>query len=147
MRAILALAMALIPMSPPVVLSEPDGPFPIGQTRWVVEDRGRTDPFTSARPRSIEIVAWYPAAEGARGRQAPYLASGLDEARAFGAVFGNRTLFDGLAETATHAIVDAPPRAGRELLPLVVFAHGYTSVGSSAAALLEHLASRGYLVI
>jgi len=147
MSRILTLALAVLQGSASVVLPPPGGSFPVGQTRWVVEDTRRTDPFTTGQSRKIEIVVWYPAADGARGRPVPYLASGLDEARAFGAVFGDRTLFDGLAEIVTHSIADAPPRAGREPLPLLFFSHGYTSVGSSATALMEDLASRGYVVI
>ncbi|PYQ73614.1 MAG: hypothetical protein DMG04_13120, partial [Acidobacteria bacterium] len=110
-------------------------------------DPDRTDPFDAPHQRQIEIVAWYPAGADARGTPAPYLLDGLDEVRNFASLFGNAALFDDVATLATHARKDAPPRPGRDRLPLLLFSHGYTSVPSSATVLLEDLASRGYVVL
>lgn len=147
MAAALAMLGSDSASAQPIVLPPPDGAFPIGRTQWVVEDRARVDPFTGSSPRHVQVVVWYPAAPTANGSTAPYLVSGLDEAHAFGAVFGNRAMFDALGGVATHAIVDAEPQPGTDKLPLLVFSHGYTSVASSSTALLEDLASRGYIVV
>ena len=130
-----------------LTLPPPQGPLRVGRTQWIVTDPDRTDPFDAPHQRQIEIVAWYPAGADARATPAPYLLDGLDEVRNFASLFGNAALFDDVAMLATHAQKDAPPRPGRDRLPLLLFSHGYTSVPSSATALLEDLASRGYVVL
>jgi dienelactone hydrolase len=60
---------------------------------------------------------------------------------------GERTAFDRLADVGTHAIVDAEPAAAPAQLPLLVFSHGYGSLPSAHAALMEDLASHGYVVL
>jgi pimeloyl-ACP methyl ester carboxylesterase len=130
-----------------LTLPPPEGPLPVGRTQWIVTDSNRTDPFDGPHERRIEVVAWYPAGAGGRETPAPYLLDGADEVRNFATLFGNAALFDDVAALATHAKKDAPPRPGRDRLPLLLFSHGYTSVPSSATALLEDLASRGYVIL
>jgi predicted dienelactone hydrolase len=92
-------------------------------------------------------VAWYPTDRVAGATPAPYLVDGADEVRRFATLFGNASLFDEVATLATPAKQDAPPRSGRDRLPLLLFSHGYTSVPSSSTALVEDLASHGYVVL
>ena len=136
-----ALAVEVLTLPPP------QGPLPIGRTQWIVTDAGRIEPFDASHRRQIEIVAWYPAEVDAREAPAAYLLDGADEVRNFASLFGNTALFDDVAMLATHAKQDAPPRPGRGRLPLLLFSHGYTSVPSSSTALLEDLASHGYVVL
>ena len=46
----------------------------------------------------------------------------------------------------TWSLVDAPPRTGAPL-PVLLFSHGYTAHPSAYTALLEDLASHGYVVL
>jgi alpha-beta hydrolase superfamily lysophospholipase len=47
----------------------------------------------------------------------------------------------------THAQIDATPGASPAKFPLLVFSHGYTASSSAYTALLEDLASHGYVVL
>ncbi len=130
----------------PFELPPPGGPHPIGTMTWTVTDASRIESFAAAgTPRQIEVHAWYPAAS--RGTTtAPYLRDGLAEARGFAVRAGGPAdAYDGLASVRTHAALNAPP--SRERVPLLVFSHGYTASASSYTALLEDVASRGYVVL
>jgi predicted dienelactone hydrolase len=131
-------------------LPAPTGPSPVGTTRWLVTDTTRRETFASnGMPRQLAVVAWYPAAAPLKGAPAPYLREGLVEAQAFSRLFfrGQPTGFDALAAVRTHAAVDAPPAPGPAQLPVLLFSHGYTGVPSAHTALLEDLASYGYVVL
>jgi pimeloyl-ACP methyl ester carboxylesterase len=141
------LAIVRLLADSPVTLPVPEGPLAIGRTRLVLTDKNRTDPF-DRQPRRIEVVAWYPAAPDVRSAQpAEYFTNGLEEIRAFATLFGDRTSMDDLAAVRTHATIDPPPRTERRKFPLLLFSHGYTSVPASSTALLEDLASHGYVVL
>jgi predicted dienelactone hydrolase len=148
-------AIALISATPfagqapsPIALPKPTGPFTIGTTAFSIVDEARTDPLADQpEPRQVRVNAWYPAVNGASGERAPYLREGLAEVRTFATLLRQpETALDYLAETRTHAIVDAPPRTG-DPLPVLLFSHGYTAIASSYTALLEDLASHGYAVL
>jgi hypothetical protein len=131
-----------------VALPRPTGPFSIGTTSFWILDDTRPDPLAdSPTRRQIEVHAWYPSVNGSTGERAPYLREGLAEARRFAALLRQPdAALDYLAETRTHAVLDAPPRTGGPL-PLLVFSHGYTAIASSYTALLEDLASHGFAVL
>ena len=96
----------------------------------------------------VAAIAWYPAAAAA-GTPAPYLREGLGEAQNFSRLFnrGNANGFDALAGVRTHAVLDARVAEAPARLPLLLFSHGYTGIPSSYTALLEDLASHGFVVI
>src|SRR5439155_7103170 len=83
----------------------------------------------------------------ADGNRAPYLREGITEARVFASIVRAPGVFDSLSVVETHAALDAPPLAGRSKLPLLLFSHGYTGLASAYTALLEDLASHGYVVL
>lgn len=129
-------------------LPKPTGPFSVGTTSFQLSDEARRDPLAGGPgPRQVGVVAWYPAVNGAAGERAPYLRAGAAEARTFASLMRQpENAFDYLHDTQTHAVLDAPPRTG-ELLPLLLFSHGYTAIASSYTALLEDLASHGFAVL
>jgi alpha-beta hydrolase superfamily lysophospholipase len=132
------------------VLPAPTGQLPVGTTSWFVVDRTRRESFMSGdAPRSVEVVAWYPtsAAATARSARAPYLREGSIEAETFAKAMGKPGVFDHLAAVQTHSVTDAPPSGQAASLPLLLFSHGYTGPLSAYAALLEDLASHGYIVL
>lgn len=149
----LALA-AMAPAPPPspnltFELPEPTGPMPVGTTRWVLTDTFRRETFASGdAPRQVPVVAWYPSAAPSLGQRAPYFREGLIEIRSFATLLGQpAAAFDELSSVRTHATLDAVPAAAPAALPLLVFSHGYTGVASAHAALLEDLASHGFVVL
>jgi dienelactone hydrolase len=111
-------------------------------------DDARTESFADKpEKRQVEVVAWYPAADGATGPPAPYLRAGPAEGRTFAALMRrDEAVFDYLGDVRTHSVLDAPPRGG-DRLPVLIFSHGYAAIASSYTALLEDLASHGYAVL
>jgi pimeloyl-ACP methyl ester carboxylesterase len=149
---ILGVAVSGQPVRTQVFLPPPTGPFAIGTTTWHLVDTSREEVFAHASARQeagnfreVEVHVWYPAAAGKHVALAPYLRDGLDEVRTFAKVLRRPDeAFDELAGVLTHAEVDRPIAVGR--FPLIVFSAGYTGVASAHTALLEDLASHGYVV-
>jgi predicted dienelactone hydrolase len=131
------------PAAPAVMeLPAPTGPYKIGTTRWHVTDAARPETFAAPGVhRQVEVLAWYPAM-AADGQPAPYLREGIAELPP-----GLRTALGSLANVRTHAILDAPPAASPEKLPVLVFSLGFGGIPSAYTALLEDLASHGYAVL
>ena len=134
---------------PPFELPKPTGRYAVGTASWHVADTARRETFADAKtPRQVEVAAWYPAARE-DGALAPYLREGFPEVRTFAKLLrGPENAFDGLADIRTHAYLNAPlatPSGSK--FPLLVFSLGYTSIPSAYTALLEDLASHGYVVL
>jgi predicted dienelactone hydrolase len=130
-------------------LPAPTGAYKVGTTAWQLTDDRRTETFADGnQPRQVEVLAWYPADAAANGPRASYLRAGLAEVQGFAAQLGpSKNAFDGLAQVQTHAFVDVPPAATPGRLPTLVFSAGYTGIPSSHTALLEDLASHGFVVL
>jgi predicted dienelactone hydrolase len=134
--------------SPLFTLPAPTGPSPVGTTSWHLVDESRPESFAvPGVPRQIKVVAWYPAVASPPGTRAPYLREGLPEAKVFADLLRAGSGLDSLADVQTHAFVDLRPAAAPAKLPVILFSHGYTSVPSAHAALVEDLASHGYAVL
>src|SRR4029453_6457136 len=54
---------------------------------------------------------------------------------------------NGLASVKTHATLDAAPASSPGRFPVILFQHGYTGLPSSHTALMEDLASHGWVVL
>jgi dienelactone hydrolase len=144
---VMMLTAAQTPTPPPFELPAPTGPYRVGTTSWRLTDRSRPETFAAPGEfRQLEVMAWYPAAPG-RGVAAPYLREGLAEVRPFAKLFGDASAFDTVAAVRAHGELDAPPAASPRRFPLLIFSHGYTGLPSSYTALLEDLASHGYIVL
>ena len=144
--ALMLSAAAVGAQAPPFQLPAPTGPYPLGTTRWVVTDSSRPEPAAPGRSRQVEVLAWYPSAARDVGTLAPYLRDSLAEVQSFASLIRQPGAFDGLASVATHARVDAP-LAKDPRFPTLVFSHGFTAIPSSYTALIEDLASHGFIVL
>ena len=132
--------------APPFELPAPTGKSVIGTTRWVVTDNSRDEVFAPGKKHDIEVVAWYPAA--APGTQpAPYIRDGMEEVLSFARLAKLGEAFNGLASVTTHATLDAAPASSPGRFPVILFQHGYTGLPSSHTALMEDLASHGWVVL
>lgn len=132
----------------PFELPAPTGTYKVGTTSWRLADDARPDTFSGSGPRQVEVLAWYPAADLPMAGPAPYLREGLAEVRTFATMLrAPENTFDALASVRTHAQVDAAPADGRGKFPLLLFSHGYTGIPSAYTALLEDLASNGFVVL
>jgi dienelactone hydrolase len=119
-------------------LPEPGGPYAVGTLSFAV-------PVAGADP--LRVVAWYPA-QSASGPGVPYLSAAEQRvqapaiARNFGWPAG---ILNAVAALPTHSHADAAIAPGR--FPLLIFSHGYMGYPRENTALMEHLASAGYIVL
>src|SRR5262249_9059473 len=130
-------------------LPAPTGRYAVGTTGWRLVDQSRPETLGAADElRNVEVLAWYPAQAPARAERAPCLREGVAEVRTFATLFrAPESSFDALAAVRTHSEVDAVPAGEPRRFPLLVFSVGFTGIASYATALLEDLASHGYVVL
>lgn len=124
----------------PLALPAPTGALKVGTTTLHLVDRSRLDAL--AQPpaaRELMVQLWYPAAR-AGIRIAPYMSAG--RASTFEKLYSLPAGTFG--SLPTHASESAPLAAGRH--PLLLFSHGLGQIRTFSTALLEELASRGYVV-
>jgi predicted dienelactone hydrolase len=143
-----------------LTLPELTGPFPVGRRYLDWVDRSRRDPFHPSRPRELVISVWYPAQAnssmqkgaylpGPRGVEAARLQSMLMRVRSQGlgsALLRNplpREFFLGIT---TRAVEDAPIAIAQPVFPVLLFMPGYGAMPTEYTALLEDIASHGYIV-
>ncbi|GLW74102.1 esterase [Kitasatospora phosalacinea] len=132
-------------------LPPPSGPFAIGTTALRIADDSRPDPWTAGRTRELMVSIWYPAVRSADGPRTPYMTA------AAGAHFGgpdgvgliNYAVTPGSTDWSsirTHARTDAPVLPGGPR-PVVLYSAGLGDPRTWGTALVEDLASRGYVVV
>lgn len=136
---------------PVFALPQPGGPFHVGVRTADLRDASRRGVlFTKAdAARDIPITIWYPTSAGATGDVRPYLTrrEALDEAVSVAKLWGFPAYrFLSLHSVGTNAIENAPVAEGQGF-PLVIFSHGYWSFRAQNTALMERLASHGYIVV
>ncbi|MFD8781673.1 alpha/beta hydrolase family protein [Kitasatospora sp. NPDC059599] len=133
-------------------LPQPTGPYPIGTTSLQLTDDHRDDPWKPGQHRKLMISLWYPTTRPATGDdRAPYMLPAA--ADHFGSADGvtqsdnhvepGRTDWAGIR---THARPDAPARPGGKR-PVVLYSAGFGDPRTWGTALVEDLASRGYVVV
>ena len=132
-------------------LPKPDGPYGVGVQTLDLRDASRRGVMYTAgdAPRDLPIMVWYPAAAGATGPVRPYLTrrETFDEGLSLAKLWGFPVYrFLSLHSTGTHGIENAPIATGKKF-PVVVFSHGYWSIRAQNSALMERLASHGYIVV
>lgn len=119
-------------------LPQPGGRYPVGTLSFIV-------PVAGADP--LRVIAWYPA-RAVSTAGVPYLDPAEQRVQA-PAIARNFLLPPGslsaVVALPTHSHEGAPIAAGR--FPLVIYNHGYWSYPRDHTALMEHLASHGYIVL
>ncbi|MGK5678267.1 alpha/beta hydrolase family protein [Actinoplanes sp. URMC 104] len=135
------------PHRPPVaagfILPEPTGSARLGTVSLHLVDTARTDPWVSTHPaREIMVQIWYPAKNTRGYPAAPWLSPGavpyLAEAQNLPAA--------AVRATTTHGRQGAPvDRAGGR--PVVLYSPGLGGDRGTSTALVEDLASHGYVVV
>lgn len=142
-----AAALGLCLAFPVFELPSPPGRFSVGTTSFPLRDPARADPFTGERPRRLMAQVWYPTTAGAAGRRAAY----VDDAaalRPLARLLGLPPwMLDHLVLVRTHARRDAPLAGASGRYPVLIFAHGRGGYRQHSTALVEALASHGYVVL
>jgi predicted dienelactone hydrolase len=145
-----AASVALFYFLPIFALPTPDGPNAIGTRQFELIDSARTglmedEPGT---PRRIIVRAWYPASSIDGLKTRPYLTPeevndhAIDVFSDFGLP---HIMYRHFSLVRTHSYMNAPVDVSQSL-PVVVFSHGYWCWPGQNTALMEKLASHGYLV-
>lgn len=120
-------------------LPAPTGPYAVG--RWssygVDDDREEVHTLDREDRRQLLLEVWYPAEYDAAAQPAPYMAAAIAEAYDFpqeaNAFF-------------SYAVHNAPVLSAQEQYPVIIFSTGFTAIHTGYTALLEELASHGYVV-
>lgn len=131
-------------------LPTPDGPHAVGTRQFELIDPSRTGVMEDApgTPRRILVRAWYPASDIEGLSTRPYLTPEEVNDHAIDVFSDFRLpyfLYRHFSLIRTHSYVDAPVDVSASL-PVVVFSHGYWCWPGQNTALMEKLASHGYLV-
>jgi predicted dienelactone hydrolase len=134
--------------SPMFDLPVPDGPHRVGVRAFALVDESRRGLLgtPASEPRRIPLRIWYPAADDAQGPTRPYLET--FEALALGRNFVRGPhFFAYLSRIDTHSILDAPVKRAPGPWPVVLYNHGYWCYPEQNTAMMEQLASHGYVVV
>ena len=146
-------------------LPAPSGEHPVGVRDFELTDDTRMGVLAAGddEPRRLLVRVWYPAGDVAGGSPQPGSARGvpLEEkdprpyfddreavttATGLGSTLGMPFFFQYLKHSSTNSHENAPLMDGAANRPVVIYSHGYTSFLGQNTALLEELASHGYIV-
>jgi dienelactone hydrolase len=121
-----------------LTLPEPTGPHRIGTVALHLIDRSRTDPWVPEEVvRELMVQVWYPARDVRRFPRAPWVSP------AFAALINPPG--SGVELPLTHAHTGAPAAPGNR--PVVLYSPGFGVERTAGTALVEELASHGYIVV
>ncbi|TCO65849.1 alpha/beta hydrolase family protein [Actinocrispum wychmicini] len=142
--AVLATAVPATASTAPIQLTmpAPTGPDAIGTVSLHLVQAGRPDPWVPGQTRELMVSLWYPARHADRYPTVPYMTPG-----AWSSFEHNRGIpADSVVvpQTAGHdgAPVDRHPGG----LPVILYSPPSTGDRAVNTALVQELASRGYLV-
>ncbi len=147
-----AVAVAPLYLVPVFDLPDPGGEHPVGVRDVALTDTSRLGVLDAPadQPRRLAVRVWYPAATTDGLERRPYAtATELDTTYPWLASheLGLPSFFySHLGHVRTHSYPGAPVLDGGQPLPVVFFSHGLDSYVAQNTALMEHLASRGYVV-
>jgi predicted dienelactone hydrolase len=126
--------------APTLRLPSLSGPARVGTRVLHLVDRSRLDRSFRSGRRELMVQIWYPASPGGAA-YAPYLPAGVAIAieRAYHLPSGI------VSRIRTHGRIDAPAAPGRH--PVLLYSPGSSEMRSDATALVENLASEGFIVV
>lgn len=133
------------------VLPAPGGPHEVGTLVFDLKDESRRGVLEDGpdEVRRIYVQAWYPAQDTDGLKRRPYFTRWQAEnlAPAFAGNWGFPSFsFSHLRHIGAHAFENAPIASQDGGLPVVIYSHGYWGWEGQNTALMEELASRGYIV-
>lgn len=130
-------------------LPEPTGPNAVGTSTLYFVDSARAEVHT-ANPldhRRLVVQAWYPAPVGAGPVSVYWPEAGVAGDALNRGSWPLGGLIGHLATIPTHSVRDAAVAPAGAPLPVVIFSHGLGGFGRQNTALMEDLASNGYVVL
>ena len=145
----LGVAVLLCLSVPVYHLPTPTGPYPVGRVAYHWVDPTRPETLTPAADdqRELNVLVWYPATAQPEQPLATYVAAGKAAISGLASVLEfPHFLLDHFAYIRTHAHT-AALLATAGPYPVLVFSHGLGTLPELDTALLEELASHGYVVV
>ena len=143
-------AIATILMFPIRDFPAPSGDYAVGTRTFEVVDESRRGLLTAAddEPRRLLVHTWYPAAPSADDEPKSYINDREADLMMIdiGEMVGFPPLLQYFRHIKTNSYVDAPLVEDASDLPVVVYSHGFGSYAAQNTALMEELASHGYVV-
>lgn len=139
-KALLAMVLATSPVATVTQMSlpPPTGPAKVGTVTLHLVDRSRPEPWVAGVPhRELMVQLWYPARTVRGHPRADWVSPGV-AARI-------NPPDSGFTLPVTHGHVGAPPAPGRH--PVVLYSPGFALERTANTALVEELASHGYVVV
>ena len=121
-----------------LALPAPTGPERVGTVSLHLVDRSRADPWVATEPaRELMVQVWYPARDVRGYPRADWVSPGV------AAVVNPPG--SGLDLPVTHGHTGAPAASGRR--PVLLYSPGFGLERTASTALVEDLASRGFVVV
>lgn len=120
----------------------PRGQLGVGRTTFVLTDSMRADPWVPSERRVVSVVAWYPADVPPSAARAAYLPRAGELPGPF-----NRGERWAASRQSSHSMSDAPVASASARYPTLLFSPGNDMADEYYSALLEELASHGYIVL
>ncbi|MFN8494608.1 MAG: hypothetical protein U0350_43810 [Caldilineaceae bacterium] len=131
-----------------IALPAPTGPYPIGRTVYDWVDEARPEIFNKnlASKRELMALVWYPATQQPGLKLADYLPLSWAEARE--ADWGIAAwLMQRPQAMRTHALADATVATSQPRYPVLIFMPGLGPLAADYTAVIEDLASHGYVIV
>jgi predicted dienelactone hydrolase len=136
-----------------LTLPAPTGRYPVGTVDLHLIDHSRANPWTGTPSyRELMVSLWYPATDVGRFPRAPHMLPGA--AVHFGSAAGaGSALYDvpvesvDFAATRTSGHKGAPVARHKRPFPVVLYSPGAGDPRTWETAVVQDLASRGYLVV
>ena len=148
--AAFAIAVALPIIVPVFSFPPPTGPYAIGTLTYHWIDAARSEAFAiypRAR-RELMVQIWYPSHAKASGHRAAYLPDAAAVTAAFARIHHKPAfVFGHLRYVTTHDMPSAPAAGDLPSFPVLLFLEGAKGFRQMNTYQVEHLASRGYIVV
>ena len=146
---------------PVIILPELSGRYPVGRRFFDWIDSARPDPFHKSAKRELVVSVWYPAQAAAANQTGAYLSGnrGLVTARFqsmmlrvrvqsfWSALVRNPLPKEVFSEIQTHAVENVAVSHEEPRLPVLLFLPGFGAMATEYTAILEDVASHGYVVV
>jgi predicted dienelactone hydrolase/cyclophilin family peptidyl-prolyl cis-trans isomerase len=145
-----AIAVLCLHFFPTTKLPAPSGEYAVGVLDFELQDRSRPGVMAAGpnEPRRLLVRVWYPASNTNGMQPRPYFSDQEVDttATAIGRFLNAPFAFKYLKHVKTNSFEGAPLAQGLADLPVIIYSHGYTSFAGQNTALMEELASHGYVV-
>jgi pimeloyl-ACP methyl ester carboxylesterase len=144
-----------------VSMPELSGSYPVGRRFFDWIDQTRLDPFHKSEKRELVVSVWYPRNDGTQASQASYIpVNGSRLIARFrsmmlrlrvqsfvSAMLRNPLPMDVLTTIKTHVVDNAPISTAQASFPALLFSTGFGADPTEYTAVLEDIASHGYVVV